>query len=138
MFGTALMTGLFAAGTVGAQAQVRDFHRPFVAPVVRGREYGRPIYRPGFQVGVAVGAPVVADNYIPPCPGDGYVWTAGYYNGGIWVPGSWVFRGGYGVARVDHDGYFGRGRDFDRHDRDFNRGYARGYDRGAGRGFDRR
>lgn len=130
MFGTALMTGLFAAGAAGAQAQVRDFHRPAVARAYRDRVYERPVargfYRPGFQVGVGVGAPIVADNYIPPCPGDGYVWTAGYYNGGIWVPGSWVFRGGYGVARVEHPV------------RGFDRGYARGYDRGAGRGFDRR
>lgn len=129
MFGTALMTGLFAAGAAGAQAQVRDFHRPAVYPAFRDRGYERPVirdYRPGFQVGVAVGGPVVADNYIPPCPGDGYVWTAGYYNAGIWVPGRWAFGGGYGVARFNHPV------------REFDRGYARGYDRGAGRGFDRR
>lgn len=127
MFGTALMTGLFAAGAAGAQAQVRDFHRG-VAPVYRDRGYERPVvrdyYRPGFQVGVAVGAPVVADDYIPPCPGDGYVWTAGYYNAGVWVPGRWAFRGGYGVAHVDRP--------------EFGHGYARGFDRGAGRGFGRR
>lgn len=132
MFGTALMTGLFAAGAAGAQAQVRDFHRPVVAPIYRERGYQRPgeFVRPGFRVGVAVGGPVVANDYIPPCPGDGYVWTAGYYNAGVWMPGQWVFRGGYGVARYDRDVY--------RHDRDFDRGYVRGYDRGAGRGFARR
>ncbi len=120
MFGTALMTGLFAAGAAGAQAQVRDFHRPVVAPVYRERVYQHPgeFVRPGFGVGVTVGAPVVADTYIPPCPGDGYFWTAGYYNAGVWIPGRWTFRGGYGVARFDHP--------------------VRGFDRGAGRGFYRR
>jgi len=67
---------------------------------------------------------------IPPCPGDGYVWTVGYYSGGYWVPGAWVFRGaGYRV-------YPG-----------WNRGYAYGYGRGyrpevrfdhRGGGFERR
>jgi hypothetical protein len=27
--------------------------------------------------------------YVPPCPGPGYAWVAGYYNGGVWVPGFW-------------------------------------------------
>jgi hypothetical protein len=57
----------------------------------------------------------VVECYIPPCPGDGYVWLGG----------AWVFRGGP-VGR----GY-GYGRDF-RADR----GYGAGYDRG-GHGFDR-
>ena len=43
------------------------------------------------RVYVGIGAPVVAA--IPPCPGDGYVWTAGYYEGRAWVPGRWIYRG---------------------------------------------
>ena len=48
-------------------------------------------------VGVYVGAPVA---YVPPCPGPGYAWVAGYYAHGAWVPGFWraprvVVRGGY-------------------------------------------
>jgi hypothetical protein len=43
------------------------------------------------RVYVGIGAPVVAA--IPPCPGDGYVWTAGYYDGAVWVPGRWMFHG---------------------------------------------
>jgi hypothetical protein len=55
------------------------------------------------------------ETYVPPCPGDGYVWTAGYYNGGYWVPGAWVFRGGRGWDR----GY-AYGRDFhNAHEREF-------------------
>ncbi|HUB52747.1 MAG TPA: hypothetical protein VL986_11385 [Terracidiphilus sp.] len=37
-------------------------------------------------VRIVVGAPVA---YVPPCPGAGYVWVAGYYSGGVWVPGFW-------------------------------------------------
>jgi len=81
--------------------------------------------------GVYVGGPA----YVPPCPGPGYAWVAGYYANGYWVPGYWnfigagpgvVIRGGYGWNRGpayyhrgwDRDGW-GHGRDFDRHfDRD--------------------
>jgi hypothetical protein len=57
--------------------------------------------------------------YLPPCPGAGYVWVAGYMNNGYWVPGFWNFVGVRGqVAR------FGVG--FDRHfDGRFDHGYAR-------------
>ena len=153
MLGTALIAGVLGTGAVGANAQDRDFHRPAEGGFYRGPERGyerpeaRGYYRPGFRFGVAVGGPVVEENYIPPCPGDGYVWTAGYYNGGVWVPGSWIFRGGYGgVARVDR-GWgrdfdrrrdFDRGREFDHGNHGFDRGNARGYDRGDGRGFNGR
>ena len=60
----------------------------------------------------------------PPCPGDGYIWTPGYwayasngyywtpgawtlapYTGALWTPGYWSFnRGRYGY----HNGYWGR------------------------------
>ncbi len=64
------------------------------------------------QVRVYVGAGPAA--YIPPCPGPGYFWVAGYYSGGYWIPGRWDFRGVVG-------------RDYDRGrmvvvDRDHNRG----------------
>ncbi len=71
--------------------------------------------------GVYVGGP---SNYVPPCPGPGYEWTAGYYSGGYWVPGRWVYAG-YGTPAV---GYYGDGggyryygdrdgwRDRDRHE----------------------
>jgi len=69
-------------------------------------------------VRIVVGGPAA---YIPPCPGPGYFWVAGYYNGGIWVPGFWRFRGPefrgpeYGVVvHRDFRGpyYFNRDRRF--------------------------
>jgi hypothetical protein len=84
------------------------------------------------EFGVYIGAPVA---YVPPCPGPGYQWIAGYYANGYWMPGRWAFAGvrgpvvGYGYARdFDH-------RDWDR-DRDWHR--DRDWDRDRGRDDDRR
>jgi len=120
MLGMALVAGVLGTGAVAANA----------APLV-------------FQAGYGA-------DYVPACPGDGYVWVAGYYNGGYWIPGEWVFRGhpgfgfraGYGFYRDYGRGFAGydRGRGFDRgYDRGNDRGYGRGFDRGnlqASRGFD--
>jgi hypothetical protein len=125
LLGTALTIGLLGTGAVAARAQVREFRggergtahfegRGFD----RGRGYERPVVRGygyGGGDGVAVETPYAA-GYVPPCPGDGYVWL----NGG------WVFRGRPGLAA-------GYGRGFDR---GFDRGYGRGYV-GSGRGFER-
>jgi len=70
------------------------------------------------EFGVYVRGPVA---YVPPCPGPGYVWAAGYYANGYWVPGRW----NYGVVR-------GPVVRFDR-----GRVYARGFDRGFDRGHER-
>jgi hypothetical protein len=140
MLGMALVAGLMGTGAAVANATPRGFDgrgdrgygRPGVERNFVRRDYGRPVGRVGF--GVAVGGPVyggavyggpVVDAYIPPSPGDGYEWAAGYYNGGIWVPGAWRIRAGYrgfggGVA-------YGRGFDRD----------GRGYDRGGRGGYDR-
>jgi hypothetical protein len=79
--------------------------------------------------------------YIPPCPGPGYVWVAGYYNDGYWVPGYWNYtgvgfvrdRGPYVVYDRDRDRHYGYAdRDdhrFDRDDHRFNRDGYRGGDR---------
>ncbi|HTW61820.1 MAG TPA: hypothetical protein VMD55_08415 [Terracidiphilus sp.] len=65
-------------------------------------------------VGVYVGGPAA---YVPPCPGPGYAWVAGYYTNGVWVPGFWrapgprfgvVVRGGWGYG-WGHPAYYGRG-----------------------------
>ena len=123
MLGAALVAGLFATGAAAANAEPRGFHgRGFDRPVVRGGYAGSDFtrhvdrYRGGF--GIAVGAPVV-DTYIPPCPGDGYVWTAGYYNAGVWVPGAWGFRGRVGFDRGFAGGYRDNHVAYDRgfHDR---------------------
>ncbi len=61
------------------------------------------------QIRVVVGGGPVA--YVPPCPGPGYSWVAGYYNGGYWVPGYWnrvvvgprvVVGGRFGYADRGH------------------------------------
>ncbi len=80
------------------------------------------------QLRVYVGGGPAA--YIPPCPGPGYVWVAGYYNGGVWVPGYWNFAGG-GVVVRDRRPVVVFDRDHDR------RSYAR-YDRDDHRGFNHR
>ena len=66
------------------------------------------------EIGVYVGAPVA---YVPPCPGPGYAWVAGYYSGRYWVPGRWNFvgvRGPAPIVRFDaHRDFYHR--DVDRH-----------------------
>ena len=42
------------------------------------------------EFGIYARGPVA---YVPPCPGPGYVWTAGYMANGYWVPGYWNFVG---------------------------------------------
>lgn len=73
-------------------------------------------------VRVYVGGPVA---YVPPCPGPGYTWAAGYYAGGYWVPGRWNFIGVRGPAPVVRFDYR---HDFDRHDFDRGRGWDRDHD----------
>jgi hypothetical protein len=81
------------------------------------------------QYGIGVREQVA---YVPPCPGSGYIWVAGYYNDGYWVPGYWNF---VGVARFGPVAHFvrvpvivdrdrDRGRSFDR-DRDHDSDHAR-------------
>ena len=74
--------------------------------------------------------------YVPPCPGPGYVWVAGYYDGGYWVPGYWNYVGGV-YRSYDRDDFAYRHFDRDdyRHvDRDHDRAYYRNQDR---RSYDR-
>ena len=61
------------------------------------------------EIGIYVGGPAA---YVPPCPGPGYVWVAGYYAYGYWVPGRWSFVGvrGAGVWGGYHR-YWDRDRD---------------------------
>jgi hypothetical protein len=97
------------------------------------------------EVRVVIGGPAA---YIPPCPGPGYVWLAGYYNDGYWVPGYWSYSGtGYVRDRgpvvvfdrdrdrrfyADRDDFRGRDRnDFRSKDRDDFRGGDRDNHRNA-------
>lgn len=100
------------------------------------------------QVRVYVGVGDAA--YIPPCPGPGYAWVNGYYDGGYWVPGYWNYVGvSYGYyggenlryRHVDRDDYRRGDRDGDRR---FYGGDNRGqvdrgghYDGRGNRGHDR-
>jgi hypothetical protein len=72
------------------------------------------------QFGVYVGAPSA---YVPPCPGPGYTWAAGYYANGYWVAGRWNFVGvreRAPIVRFDVHRDFNH-RDFDRHVERFRR-----------------
>jgi hypothetical protein len=48
----------------------------------------------GTVVSISVAPPVLRVYAQPPCPGDGYIWTPGYWaygpTGYSWVPGAWV------------------------------------------------
>jgi hypothetical protein len=59
------------------------------------------------RVGIYIGGPA----YVPPCPGAGYAWVAGYWNAGVWVPGYWNFVGGGPVIRggvvIGHGPFYG-------------------------------
>jgi|SRR5208337_5344656 len=80
------------------------------------------------RVGIYVGVGGAA--YVPPCPGPGYAWVAGYWNDGYWVPGYWNFVGvRFGP---EYRGYgWDRGPAFYR--RDFDRDDHRDWDRDRGR-----
>jgi hypothetical protein len=90
------------------------------------------------QIGVYVSGGPVA--YVPPCPGPGYQWVAGYYSDGYWVAGRWAYVGARPYDRDDYrfraydrdrDHWGGRDRDRDRDhqgDRDRDRGgYGNGF-----------
>lgn len=68
----------------------------------------------GFYFGIG-GARASVAIAVPPCPGPGYAWMPGYYDGPAWVPGYWAWRGdddgGYYGFRGGDDGYWRRGDD---------------------------
>jgi len=99
MLGAAALAGAFGLGATQAQAA---------------------------EFGVYVGAGPTA--YVPPCPGPGYEWIAGYQSDGYWMPGRWAFAGARsGRGRYAHMDYGRSERDFDR-DR-WDRERERGWDR---------
>ena len=77
----------------------------------------------GVLISVTVAPPVLPVYTQPPCPGDGYIWTPGYWAWGpagyYWVPGTWVvapapgllwtpgYWGWGGGAYIWHAGYWG-------------------------------
>src|SRR5277367_6821229 len=78
-----------------------------------------------FRVAITVGPPALPVYEQPVCPGDGYLWTPGYWywdddaSDYFWVPGTWVMApevgflwtpgwwGWGGEAFVFHEGYWG-------------------------------
>lgn len=96
------------------------------------------------QIGFYIGS---GPAYVPPSPGPGYVWIAGYYSNGYWVPGYWSFAGGYNGYYGnnfygDRDDYYRdrddwyRDRDDWRRDRDhFGRDRGWNHDRGRHEGW---
>ncbi len=77
------------------------------------------------QFGVYVGSPAA---YVPPCPGPGYSWEAGYQADGYWVPGRWAFVGVSGGRDYGYARYYGD-RDDHRFYRDRDRDRDHGWDR---------
>src|SRR5580692_11352981 len=78
-----------------------------------------------FRVAITIGPPALPVYEQPVCPGDGYLWTPGYWYWDddaadyFWVPGTWVLApevgflwtpgwwGWGGEAFVFHEGYWG-------------------------------
>ena len=65
----------------------------------------------GVFVSVTIAPPVLPVYTQPPCPGDGYIWTPGYWaygpDGYYWVPGTWVVPPTVGLLWTP--GYWGWG-----------------------------
>ena len=63
----------------------------------------------GIQLSVTIAPPPIAVFDQPVCPGDGYIWTPGYYQYGdygyYWVPGQWVLPPSAGLLWTP--GYWG-------------------------------
>lgn len=63
----------------------------------------------GIQITVNIAPPPIVVFDQPACPGDGYIWTPGYYQYGdygyYWVPGQWVMPPSVGVLWTP--GYWG-------------------------------
>jgi hypothetical protein len=110
-----LAVALIAGGTMFAQ--------PRVAIGIGVGGYGPGAYPP----------PAYAQQYVPPCPGPGYVWVDGYRGPQGWIAGFWrapYVAPRYVAPRV-YESYRGhdrddRVRDRDRGERSENRGHAYG------------
>jgi hypothetical protein len=63
----------------------------------------------GIQITVTIAPPPIVVFDQPTCPGDGYIWTPGYYQYGeygyYWVPGQWVLPPSPGLLWTP--GYWG-------------------------------
>jgi hypothetical protein len=87
------------------------------------------------EFGVHVSGPFT---YVPPSPGAGYDWVAGYQSNGYWIQGRWNFAGNRDRDRDQYvrvDRGFDRGRDV--RGRDFDRGRDSNRHADQGRGHER-
>ncbi|MGA7622908.1 MAG: hypothetical protein WCA91_04955 [Candidatus Acidiferrales bacterium] len=70
-----------------------------------------PAASAGFGVAITIAPPALPVYAQPVCPGDGYIWTPGYWAYGdagyFWVPGTWVLPPRVGVLWTP--GYWGWG-----------------------------
>ena len=116
--------GIDTGGDGGVMTTMRNWMLG-AAVVVAGLGAGATVAQAA-EFGIYVRGPVA---YVPPCPGPGYFWVAGYYADGYWMPGRWEFRGFHDRER----GAFMRFEDrriYDRHyDRDRDRHFDRDHDR---------
>src|SRR5262244_491997 len=75
----------------------------------------------GVSVSVTIAPPVLPAYEQPPCPGDGYIWTPGYWG---WHEGVYVWNAGYWGPHVGFYGGVNYGFGY------VGTGYAGGYWRG--------
>jgi hypothetical protein len=78
------------------------------AAVVAGGMAMGPGTAQAAEFGVYTRGPVA---YVPPCPGPGYVWMAGYQADGYWIPGRWAMGAHRDVLEGERRGFFARGFD---------------------------
>jgi len=117
-----ILAALIGAAAMSADAGVRfGFFFGLPAPVV--------VSSPVVYTAPVAPAPVTVVQTVPPCPGVGYVWVAGYWSyvptGRVWVPGAWQYRPGrvaYVTGWHGADGHhYGYAPRYDGHDRDGHR-----------------
>ena len=103
----------------------KTFERAALAAVLSAAALLAPAAHAGVAVSVTIAPPPLPYYVQPPIPGDGYLWTPGYWSWDpatgdyVWVPGTWVLPpavgllwtpgwwGFVGGAYVWHAGYWG-------------------------------
>jgi hypothetical protein len=111
------------SGTVPCKENTKMKHRLPLSMILLLAAFFGSLAFAGIQFSVNITPPPIAVFDQPPCPGDGYIWTPGYYQYGdygyywvpgqwvvppsagvLWTPGYWAFAGGHYAW---HEGYWG-------------------------------